>query len=86
MPHLIRCGKLSSVEVTQSCLARLDAINPKVNAITLALHEEALAQAREADARLRKGEHVGPLHGVPVTTKINTDQQGYPTDGGIVLA
>ncbi|MBI5879306.1 MAG: amidase family protein [Chloroflexi bacterium] len=82
---LIRAGHVSAVEAVESHLKRLDAVNPKLNAVVRVLADEARAEANRADARLRAGEPVGPLHGVPVTTKINVDQIGCPTDNGIVM-
>jgi amidase len=84
--HLIRSGKLSSREATLSCLARLEKVNPAVNAVTLVLREQALAEADAADAARARGEALGALHGVPVTTKCNTDQIGCPSDGGLVAS
>lgn len=81
---LIRAKKVSAREVIADTLKRLDAVNPTINAVTLALHEEALAAADAADTALARGEAVGPLHGVPATTKVNLDQKGCPTDGGVV--
>ena len=80
---LVRAGAVSSREAVQSCLARMDAVNPHLNAVGLPLAEEALAQADRADAAARRGDPLGPLHGVPVTTKVNTDQRGCPTDNGV---
>ena len=84
LARLIRLGKVSAREAVVSCLGRMDAVNPKLNAVVRRMDEEALAQADAADAARRRGEVLGPLHGVPVTTKINTDQKGHPTDGGVV--
>lgn len=81
---LIRQGRISSREATQSCLDRLDRVNPKINAVTLALHDEALKAADTADKARSRGDALGPLHGVPVTTKCNTDQVGCPNDNGVV--
>ncbi|BBK29890.1 amidase [Stella humosa] len=81
---LIRSRQVSAREVTQACLDRLDAVNPQINAVVLALHDEALAEADAADRAVARGDELGPLHGVPVTTKVNTDQRGCPTDNGIV--
>ena len=61
-------------------------VNPAVNAVTIVLQEQALVQAAAADARLAQGEDVRPLHGVPVTTKCNTDQIGCPTEHCVQLA
>lgn len=80
---LARSGEVSCREAVQSTLDRLHAVNPAVNAITLALDESALTQADAADAARRAGAETGPLFGVPFTTKINTDQVGCPTDDGL---
>jgi amidase len=48
------------------------------------LHESALADAAAADQALARGQAVGPLHGVPVTIKVNVDVAGQPTDNGVV--
>src|SRR4029453_2819411 len=47
-------------------------------------HEEALAEAAAADQALARGGPVGPLHGVPITIKVNVDMAGCPTDNGVV--
>ncbi|MCW5633715.1 MAG: amidase [Rubrivivax sp.] len=84
LAHLVRTGRASAREAVQSCLARLDAVNPAINAVVRRLDDEALAAADAADTARARGEALGPLHGVPVTTKINVDQRGCPTDNGIV--
>jgi len=81
---MIRGGKVSCREAVAAALARLDAVNPRINAVVRPLHEQALAEATAADAALARGARVGPLHGVPVTTKVNVDQTGCPTDNGVV--
>jgi len=80
---LIRHGQVSSREAVKSALDRTRAVNPAVNAVVRLLEEEALAAADAADAARARGELLGPLHGVPVTTKINVDQAGLPTDNGV---
>ena len=65
-------------------LARLDAVNPRINAVVRPLHEQALAEAAAADEAVAAGRPLGILHGVPVTTKVNVDQTGCPTDNGVV--
>jgi amidase len=80
----IRLGRVSSRDATRSCLARLHTVNPKINAVVRILEEEALVAAAAADEAQARGEVLGPLHGVPVTTKVNTDQAGCPTDNGVV--
>ncbi|HKU93832.1 MAG TPA: amidase family protein, partial [Vineibacter sp.] len=84
LAELTRSRKVSSREATASVLARLDAVNPVINAVVRPLHEEALAAADAADRAAAEGKPLGPLHGVPVTTKINLDQAGCPTDNGVV--
>ncbi|WP_341895345.1 amidase [Ferrovibrio terrae] len=81
--HGIRTGQFSSREATESCLARLDAVNPRLNAVVDVLREEALATADKADAKTRSQENLPALHGVPVTVKINVDWTGRPTDNGV---
>jgi aspartyl-tRNA(Asn)/glutamyl-tRNA(Gln) amidotransferase subunit A len=65
----IRNRKLSSVEATTACLARIEAWQPVVNAFVRVEAEEALAHAAAADAALARGEANGPLHGVPLAHK-----------------
>jgi amidase len=65
-------------------LARLDAVNPRLNAVVHPRHEAALAEAAAADQALARGEAVGHLHGVPITIKVNVDLAGCPTDNGVV--
>ena len=84
LARLIRLGQASSREAVTACLARIEAVNPKLNAIIRRFDDEALAAADAADAARARGAELGPLHGVPVTIKVNTDQKGHPTDNGVV--
>ena len=84
LARLIRTGQVSAREATRSVLGRIDAVNPALNAIVRRFDGEALAAAEAADAAQARGEALGPLHGVPVTIKVNTDQKGHPTDNGVV--
>ena len=84
LTSLIRSKQVSTREVVETALSRLSAVNSHVNAVVEILTAEALSAADQADAHLAKGEALGPLHGVPVTTKINTDQRGCATSGGVV--
>jgi len=84
LAQAIRLRKVSSREATESCLRRLDAVNPKLNAITFQIAEQALRDAAAADLAVKKGEPLGPLHGVPVSTKENIDQKDLPTPNGVV--
>ena len=80
----IRTRRISSREATQACLDRVHAVNPRLNAIVSVLEDSALAAADEADRAVARGDSLGVLHGVPVTTKVNVDQQGCATTNGIV--
>ena len=85
MSHLSR-GEVSAREATLSVLKRIDDTNPTVNALASVSTESALKAADTADAALQRGEALGPLHGVPVTIKVNIDVQGEPTtDGTLAL-
>jgi amidase len=75
--------QLSSAEVVDAHLARIDAVNPALNAVVRVLADEARAAAALADKRLADGETVGPLHGVPFTVKENIDMAGLPTTWGV---
>ncbi len=82
---LVASGDASAAEVTRDALARLDAVNPAINAVVQTMHEQALERAGEIDARLARGENPGPLAGVPVTVKVNVDQSGFATTNGLRL-
>jgi amidase len=79
----IRTRAVSCKEVVTSCVTRVEAVNPEINAIVEKCFDEAIATAENADRELARGEPVKPLHGVPFTTKINTDQKGYATTNGV---
>ncbi|NUM56603.1 MAG: Asp-tRNA(Asn)/Glu-tRNA(Gln) amidotransferase subunit GatA [Candidatus Hydrogenedentes bacterium] len=65
----VRGGKVSALEVTESHLARIDAVDGRVKAFIDVWADAARAMAQSVDARIRKGEDVGPLAGVPVGLK-----------------
>jgi aspartyl-tRNA(Asn)/glutamyl-tRNA(Gln) amidotransferase subunit A len=69
-------GKLSPVEVTEACLARISAWEPRINAMYLVQADAALAAARAAEARWKKGQPFSALDGVPITLKENLGTQG----------
>ena len=81
----IASGAVSSREVAEDALARIDAVNPKLNAIVETRPEETLARADAIDAMRAKGAALGPLAGVPITIKVNTDQAGFATTNGLTL-
>src|SRR5512143_1898432 len=84
LARLIRTGQASAREAIDSVLARLDKVNPAINAVVRVSRDEARAAAETADAARGRGHALGPLHGVPVTIKINVDVAGQPTDNGVV--
>lgn len=71
--------ELSAEEVVRAHLERIDALNPKLNAVVERLDDEALADARRADAELARGTRRGPLHGVPITLKESLSMAGKVT-------
>ena len=79
---LIRTRKVSPVEVTQAFLARIDALNPKVNAFITVTHEHALAAARAAEKEIQAGRYRGPLHGIPYAPKDILATKGIRTTNG----
>ncbi|WP_146690092.1 amidase family protein [Bradyrhizobium canariense] len=81
----VRSKKVSAKQVAFAALSRLDAVNPKINAVVDHRPEYVLAQAGAIDAAISRGEAVGPLAGVPVTVKVNIDQQGFATTNGLKL-
>lgn len=76
---LIRTGDVSSREVVQAHLDRIEAVNPEVNAATVVLGEQALAAADAADADTARG----AFYGVPFTIKENIDCMGTATTNGV---
>ncbi|MGB8621632.1 MAG: amidase family protein, partial [Paracoccaceae bacterium] len=69
MTRKVRDGDLTARAIAEATLARIDAVNPDLNAVVARLDDEALAAADAVDARIAAGEDPGPLAGVPVTTK-----------------
>lgn len=74
-------GSLTVLEVTEAAIARMNAVNGDLNAVVEDLADEARAEAEALDA---SDAPKGPLHGVPVTIKINVDQKGHATSNGVV--
>jgi len=81
----IRAKRVSASEAVRDALARLDAVNPRINAVVDHRPEEVLADAAAIDAAIARGEDPGPLAGVPVTIKVNADQKGFATTNGLRL-
>ena len=76
---LVRARRVSAVDLTTACLARIDIYNPKLNAFITVTRELALSRARALDAELRSGVVRGLLHGVPIALKDNIDTAGTRT-------
>ena len=82
---LIASKKISAKEAAHAALARLEAVNPAINAVVDHRPEDTLAQAEAVDAAIARKEELGPLTGVPITVKINIDQEGFATTNGLKL-
>src|ERR1700730_295926 len=82
---LIKSKKVSAKEAASAALARLDAVNPAINAVIDHRPQDVLAQAGAIDAAIARNEDLGPLAGVPVTVKVNIDQEGFATTNGLKL-
>ncbi len=82
MAGAVKTKKLSSVEIMDAVLQRIERLNPKINAYCTLLAESARKQAEEAETRVMKGEELGPLHGVPVSIKDLTFTKGVRTTFG----
>jgi Asp-tRNA(Asn)/Glu-tRNA(Gln) amidotransferase A subunit family amidase len=80
--RLIRDGIISSVQLVESCLARIREVDPGVQAWAFLDPDYALAQARAADERRLSGQPIGALHGVPVAIKDIFDTADFPTEYG----
>src|ERR1051325_1593295 len=78
----IRQKEISPVEVMSAVLARIEALNPRVNAFCLLAADQARAAARDAEVAVMKGEPLGPLHGVPVSIKDLIFTRALRTTGG----
>jgi amidase len=82
---LIKSKKVSAKEAALAALARLDAVNPSINAVIDHRPDDVLTQAGAIDAAIARNEDVGALAGVPVTVKVNIDQAGFATTNGLKL-
>ncbi len=78
---LIKSKKLSPVELTEALLSRVDRLNPVLNAYITITADFAIAQAREAEAEIQKGDYKGPLHGIPLALKDLLCTEGILTTG-----
>jgi Asp-tRNA(Asn)/Glu-tRNA(Gln) amidotransferase A subunit family amidase len=81
----IRKKEISPVEVAHTHLARIERLNPSLNAFVDWKPEAVLAQARAAEKAIRQGGDVGPLHGVPLSIKSSIDVTGHRSEAGTRL-
>lgn len=79
----IATGDLSAVEAVEAQIARIERVNPELNAVVVKRYDAARAEAREADAHRASGAPLGPLHGVPITVKESLDVAGLPSTFGL---
>ena len=82
--RLIGTRQLSPVELMDTCIARIEAVNPAINAICATDFDRARASAREAEAQVMRGVPLGPLHGLPLGVKDLQDTAGLLTTYGNV--
>jgi amidase len=83
LAEAIRSRQMSSQEVIEAHLRRIEAVNPSVNAVTVVLAEQALEAAKAAGRAVGGGGDLPPFHGVPFTVKENIDVAGTPTTQGL---
>ncbi|MCG6888265.1 MAG: amidase [Gammaproteobacteria bacterium] len=82
MAHALRKRELSAREIVDACLARIDAVNPSLNAVVQLVAERARSEADALDKLAAGGDFKGPLHGVPITIKDSLDTAGIVSTGG----
>jgi aspartyl-tRNA(Asn)/glutamyl-tRNA(Gln) amidotransferase subunit A len=75
----LRAQKISPVQLTRDCLARIEKLNPALNAFITVTAESAIEQARQAEEAIVRGQMRGPLHGIPIGLKDLIDTEGVPT-------
>ena len=75
----LRARTITAEQITEQCLQRIEADNPRLNVFITVMQDEARRQARDADRELSAGHDRGPLHGVPISIKDLIDVRGTPT-------
>jgi aspartyl-tRNA(Asn)/glutamyl-tRNA(Gln) amidotransferase subunit A len=82
---MVKEKKISPVEITRACLARIEQLNPSLNAFITVTAESALADAHQAESEVQRGEWRGPLHGIPIALKDLIDTAGVRTTAASAL-
>jgi aspartyl-tRNA(Asn)/glutamyl-tRNA(Gln) amidotransferase subunit A len=82
---LIKTKKVSPVELTRTCLSRIERLNPQLNAFITVTAESALAEARQAETDIQQHRWRGALHGIPIALKDLVDTAGVRTTAGSEL-
>lgn len=77
-------GDITAETAVAASISRMNAVNPSLNAVVADLGDQALERARALDVARAGGQVPGPLHGVPVTIKVNVDQIGQATTNGVI--
>ena len=85
LSHQLRDRSLSPVDLTRDCLTRIETLNPKLNAFITILADNALADARQAEQQIQRGDYRGPLHGIPMGLKDILDTAGTRTTAASAL-
>ena len=85
LAELIRTKKISPVEYMRALLERIESCNPKINAFVYLAADQAMEDARTAEAKLMSGDRIGRLHGVPVTIKDLAITRDMPTQQGSLI-
>ena len=81
----LRRKEVSPLELTRTCLDRIEKLNPRLNAFITVMAESALAEARAAEKEILRGEWRGPLHGIPIAIKDLIDTAGTRTTAASAL-
>lgn len=80
--EMIRNKEITSQELVEMCLDRIDAVNPQINAVVQIVRERALVEAKAADEAVNAGKTLGLLHGVPMTIKDSFETAGVISTAG----
>ncbi|HAQ42940.1 MAG TPA: amidase [Acidimicrobiaceae bacterium] len=82
--ELVRSGELSSRELTEHFIERIERLDPEINAVVTRDFEVALKEADDADEQRQKGKSVGALHGIPITVKDALETRNLRSTGGAI--